>query len=101
MGAISGGREIWGFPKHHDGCLTPRWAVKQTRYGQAFKATMHTAPWDPRTDSLIVHSGAGEYGSILGRWNFAPAVKMHSPDFKIVAFKPAGWLKSDKCPTSA
>lgn len=147
MGAVSGGREVWGFPKHHklanirtsydgnftvfnaehqgeavismraklpehtpgvvtvpqeaqtpkDGCLTPRWYVKQTRYGQAFKATLHIAPWDPSTDSLKVHSTGGEYGSILSRWNFQPALKVHSSDFKIVAFKPSGWV--DAAPT--
>jgi len=147
MGAISGGREVWGFPKHNklanirsgydgnftsfhaehmgkpvismraklpehtpgvvtvpqevettkDQCLTPRWSVKQTRYGQAFKATMHISPWDPKTDSIEVNREAGEYGEMLSRWNFQPAVKVHSTDFKIVAFKPSGWLEKNSC----
>lgn len=150
MGAVSGGREVWGFPKHHvladirydydgqngdfvsfsaehqskavismrvklpekspdvvttpqevatpkDACLTPRWVVKQTRYGQAFKATMHTAPWDPNMDQFTVHAEGGDYGSILSSWDFQPALKVHSSDFKIAAMKPAGWLSNTTC----
>jgi len=142
MNAISGGREIWGFPKHHkladiryiyegndtvfsamhegnavitarlrlpeatpghitqvqevktadNGCVTPRWSPKQSRYGEAFKATLNIAPWDETTDSLEVHGEDMWYGSMLKRWNFVPALKAHSSDFKIAAFKPANWL---------
>lgn len=142
MAAISGGREIWGFPKHYkladirydydgnytsfsaehlgnavltarvmlpeatpghvvqkqdlktpnDICVTPRWSPKQSRYGEAFSATWAIAPWDPKTDTLTVHGQDEWYGSMLKRWNFEPAMKMHSTDFKVAAFKPAGWL---------
>lgn len=143
MSAISGGREVWGFPKHHklasirydydganattfsashlgkpvlsarvrlpestpghvvqkqevrtapDTAVTPRWSPKQTRYGEAFMATLNVAPWDKATDNLEVHGQDEWYGKMLKRWNFAPALKAHSTDFKIVAFKPAGWL---------
>jgi len=143
MAAISGGREIFGYPKHHvladikyvyegpdkvhfkashqgvpsielrmnlpetladhitlpldlatptDGCISgPRWMVKQTRYGQAFKCTEHIAPWDDRTDSLKIGTD-NHYGALLKSFNFIPKIKVHSDDFKIVAFKPSGWL---------
>lgn len=143
MAAISGGREIFGYPKHHvlaaieytyegddyvhfkaahqgipavellmqlpekvpnvivlpleaatpkDGCISgPRWMVKQTRYGQAFKCTEYIAPWDSKTDSLKIGSD-GHYGALLGSFSFDPKIKVHADDFKIVAFKPAGWL---------
>jgi len=81
-----------------DGCLTPTqnplvpgFIPKQTRYGQAFCATMNFAPWNPTTDSLEIHADDTFYGALLKSWNFAPALKMHAPDFKIVAFKPDGW----------
>jgi len=146
-GAVVGGREVWGFPKHHvladihydydghlirfsavhqgqpvvsmrmqlpetaddvvtlrqevqtpkDASVTPRWTVKQTRYGKAFNATMHIARWQNSTDHFIVHSRGGQYGSVLSRWHFQPAVKMHAIDFKLVAFKSAGWLGAPTC----
>jgi hypothetical protein len=145
MAAISGGREVWGFPKSHipadirydysaDGnytmfsaehqglpvisarvklpesvpgavkippqtiktanntCVTPRWSPKQSRYGEAYIATIWQAPWDDSTDELIVHGEDEWYGKMLKRWNFQPALKAHSTDFRIAAFKPSGWL---------
>lgn len=81
-----------------DGCVTPNqnprvpgFIPKQTRYGQAFCATMHFAPWDAATDTLEVHAQDTFYGALLRSWNFVPALKMHASDFKIVAFKPDGW----------
>jgi len=143
MAAISGGREIWGYPKHPtlanieyeyegddhvhfkathrglpsvelkmklpektegvielpleaatdvDTCVSgPRWLVKQTRYGQAFKCTEYIAPWDSKTDHLRVGWDAW-YGLLLQSFRFQPKLKVHSTDFKIVAMKPAGWL---------
>ena len=55
--------------------VTPRWSPKQTRYGEAFKATLAMAPWDPATDSLQVHGQDEWYGKMLKRWRFAPALK--------------------------
>ena len=81
-----------------DGCITPNqnplvpgFIPKQTRYGQAFCATLHLSPWDPTTDTLEIHGDDLFYGALLKSWNFIPALKMHAPDFKIVAFKPDGW----------
>ena len=81
-----------------DACLTPNqnplvpgFIPKQTRYGQAFSATMHFAPWDAAADSLEVHDEDAYYGALLKSWNFVPVLKMHATDFKIVAFKPDGW----------
>lgn len=143
MAAISGGREIWGYPKHHvraqidyeydgdehvhfkashqgvpsvelrmklpetvpnvtvlpleaatgsDTCISgPRWLVKQTRYGQAFKCTEYIASWDETTDMLRVGFD-GHYGELLRSFRFSPKIKVHSTDFKIIANKPAGWL---------
>lgn len=145
MAAISGGREVFGYPKHPvladidyeyegadfvsfkahhlglpavdlrmklpetlpeeqvtvlpldaatpaDGCVSgPRWLVKQTRYGQAFKCTEYIAEWDESTDSLSVGSDL-HYGVLLQSFNFQPKLKVHSTDFKIVAMKPSGWV---------
>jgi hypothetical protein len=81
-----------------DACLTPNqnplvpgFIPKQTRYGQAFSATMHFSPWDAATDALEVHDEDAYYGALLKSWNFVPELKMHATDFKIVAFKPDGW----------
>ncbi len=81
-----------------DGCVTPSqnpliagFIPKQTRYGQAFCANLHLAPWDSSTDTLEIHSADSFYGALLKSWDFVPAVKMHTSDFKIVAFKPDGW----------
>jgi hypothetical protein len=81
-----------------DGCLTPTqnprvpgFVPKQTRYGQAFCATLHLAPWDPATDTLVTHPDDTFYGALLQSWQIVPVLKMHAPDFKIVAFRPDGW----------
>ena len=31
------------------------------------------------------------FGAVLKSWDFKPALKMHSSDLRIVAFKPDGW----------
>ena len=81
-----------------DTCITPRqnplqatFVAKQTRYGQAFSATMNFSPWDSATDSLTVFDQESYFGALLKSWDFKPALKMHCSDLKIVAFKPAGW----------
>jgi hypothetical protein len=81
-----------------DSCITPRqnpfkatFVAKQTRYGQAFAATMHFSPWDQATDSITIYDEEDYFGALLKSWDFKPALKMHCSDLKIVAFKPAGW----------
>jgi hypothetical protein len=81
-----------------DTCLTPQqnpfvagFIPKQTRYGQAFSATMHFSTWDLNTDTLIIHNEEHHYGALLKSWEFEPALKMHCKDLRIVAFKPSGW----------
>jgi len=83
-----------------DTCITPRqnplqatFVAKQTRYGQAFAATMHVSPWDETTDSLTIYSEEEYFGALLNSWEFKPALKMHCCDLRIVAFKPAGWIE--------
>jgi len=149
MAAISGGREVFGYPKHPvladidyeyegsdfvsfkahhlglpavdlrmklpeaypeeqvtvlpleaataaDGCISgPRWLVKQTRYGQAFKCTEYITEWDQASDSLSVGSDL-HYGVLLQSFEFKPKLKVHATDFKIVAMKPSGWVGAPK-----
>jgi hypothetical protein len=83
-----------------DTCITPRqhpvkatFVAKQTRYGQAFAATMNFSPWDPTTDSIVIFDEEDYFGALLKSWSFEPALKMHCSDLKIVAFKPNGWDK--------
>ncbi len=79
-------------------CITPKqnpfkanFVAKQTRYQQAFTATMNFLPWDTETDSLMVYKDEEYFGALLKSWDFKPALKMHSSDLRIVAFKPDGW----------
>ena len=79
-------------------CVTPSqnplvagFIPKQTRYGQAFAATMHFAPWDANTDSLQVFDEESFFGGLLKSWDFMPLMKMYCSDFRVVAFKPSGW----------
>jgi len=67
----------------------------QTRYGSALKCTQHVKPWDPTTDSLEFGEDA-HYATPIKRWDFTPVLKVHSPDFKIVAMKPSGWLSGEQ-----
>ena len=52
---------------------------------------MNFLPWDTETDSLKVYKDEGYFGALLNSWDFKPALKMHSSDLRIVAFKPDGW----------
>ena len=79
-------------------CITPKqnpfkanFVAKQTRYQQAFIATMNFLPWDPETDSIKIYGDEEYFGALLKSWEFEPALKMHSSDLRIVAFKPDGW----------
>ncbi len=84
-------------------CITPRqnpnkasFVSKQTRYSQAFAATMCFSPWNDDTDSLTVYDNEAYFGGLLKSWKFKPALKMHCSDLRIVAFKPDGWNSSFK-----
>ena len=79
-------------------CITPKqnfvkpsFVAKQTRYTQAFAATMYFSPWDNTTDSLNIYNDEDFFGGLLHSWMFKPHLKMHCSDLKIVAFKPEGW----------
>ena len=79
-------------------CITPRqnpnkasFVSKQTRYSQAFAATMCFSPWKDDTDSLTTYDNEAYFGGLLKSWKFKPALKMHCLDLRIVAFKPDGW----------
>ena len=79
-------------------CITPKqnpsranFVSKQTRYQQAFTATMYFSPWDQVTDSLTIYEDEAYFGALLKSWEFKPALKMHCSDLRIVAFKPDGW----------
>ena len=79
-------------------CITPRqnavkasFVSKQTRYNQAFAATMYFSPWDEATDSLTIYDNEAYFGGLLKSWAFKPVLKMHCSDLRVAAFKPAGW----------
>jgi len=79
-------------------CITPKqnplrasFVSKQTRYQQAFSATMYFCQWDDAIDSLTIYEEEDYFGALLKSWEFKPALKMHCSDLKIVAFKPDGW----------
>jgi len=75
---------LGGSHKGHNGAA-------QRRFAQHLCCTQHMAPWDPTTDT-IKFGGDFHYGGPISRWDFVPALKAHIPDFKIAAFKPAGWI---------
>jgi len=76
--------KLGGSHKGHNG-------AKQQRFGQAFKCTQFVKPWNAETDTLTFGDDA-HYGAPISRWDFTPVLKVHSPDFKIAAFKPVGWI---------
>jgi hypothetical protein len=82
--SLIGGPRFGGTHKGHNGS-------HQVRYGVAFKCTQHVKPWDATTDSLEFGDDA-HYASPIKRWNFEPVLKVHSPDFKIIAKKPSNWI---------
>lgn len=64
--------------------------ANQVRFGQAFKCTQHLKPWDEKTDTLTFGDDPF-YAEPIKKWGFTPIMKVHSPDFKIAAFKPVSW----------
>jgi len=75
---------LGGTHKGHNG-------ANQTRFAQHLCCTQHLAPWDGETDS-IQFGDSFHFGAPISRWDFVPVLKAHIPDFKIAAFKPAGWI---------
>ncbi|CAK0822320.1 unnamed protein product [Prorocentrum cordatum] len=63
----------------------------QVRYGTAVKCTQFVKPWDASVDS-ITFGDDPHYGLKIASWDFVPVLKVHSPDFKICAFKPVNWI---------
>lgn len=84
---ISGPR-LGGIHKDHNGS-------HQTRYGVAFKCTQHVRLWDAETDSLEFGDDA-HYATPIKGWDFEPVLKVHSPDFKIIAHKPSNWISGSE-----
>mmetsp|Transcript_104141 Transcript_104141/g.164337 ORF Transcript_104141/g.164337 Transcript_104141/m.164337 type:complete len:346 (+) Transcript_104141:27-1064(+) len=83
-----GGPRLGGTHKGHIG-------GQQTRYGVAFKCTQHVAPWKATTDSLEFGDD-DHYATLIKDWNFEPVLKVHSPDFKIIAHKPSNWISDSE-----
>lgn len=79
---------LGGVHKGHNG-------AKQTRYQSAMKCTQHVKAWDAKTDTLTFGDDS-HYAAPIKRWDFTPVLKVHSPDFKIVAMKPSGWMSGTK-----
>jgi len=145
MSAISGGSEMWGFPKHrhpaqirwdyhgenitqsttHCGKMAiemtmklpeftpghkkvsldwksepgkviggPRWMYKQTTFKQDVLMTQFHAPWDPKTDSLVIGNDP-HYGGVSNKYGFVPKLKINTRDFRVVAFQPEQWNQLD------
>ena len=82
-----GAPRLGGSHKGHNG-------ASQTFYATSLKCTQHVGPWNPQTDSLVL--GDNEHYLPLSRWDFQPTIKIHSPDFKICAHKPSGWISGDE-----
>jgi len=79
-----GGPRNGGTHKGHNG-------AHQTRYASAVKCTQYLTAWDPKTDSLEF-GDEEHYAMPIKKWGFKPVLKVHSPDFKILAHKPSGWI---------
>lgn len=82
-----------GTHKGHNGAF-------QSRYQTSVKATQIIAPWNSATDSLAFGTD-DHYASPIKRWNFEPLLKVHSPDFKIAAMKPSGWISGEEAAADA
>lgn len=81
---VIGAPLLGGTHKGHNG-------AHQVRFGQAFKCTQHVKAWDAKTDTLVFGDDA-HYAKNIKTWDFTPILKVHSPDFKIAAFKPSNWM---------
>jgi len=82
--SLIGAPRLGGTHKGHNGS-------HQVRYGVAMKCTQHVQPWDPNTDSLDFGDDL-HYATPIKGWDFEPVLKVHSPDFKIIAHKPSNWI---------
>eukprot|EP00756_Hemistasia_phaeocysticola_P015888 Hpha_TRINITY_DN15442_c2_g1::TRINITY_DN15442_c2_g1_i1::g.173026::m.173026 len=69
--------------------------ANQIRYGQAFKSTQYVAPWNPDVDKLSFGDDP-HYAGMITQWDFVPVLKVHTPDFKVAAFKPSGWVTGEE-----
>jgi len=84
--SLIGGPRLGGTYKEHNG-------AHQVRYGVAMKCTQHVQLWDAKTDSLDFGDDL-HFATPIKGWNFEPVLKVHSPDFKIIAHKPSNWISS-------
>jgi len=82
--SLIGGPRLGGTHKGHNG-------AQQTRYGVAFKCTQHVRLWDAETD-VLEFGDDSHYANPIKGWDFEPVLKVHSPDFKIIAHKPSNWI---------
>merc|ERR1711920_275876 len=89
--ALIGGPRLGGTHLDHNG-------AQQTRYGVAMKCTQHVKPWDTATDVLTFGEDS-HYAAPIKGWDFQPILKVHSPDFKIVAHKPSNWISGSAAAT--
>jgi len=86
-----GGPRLGGTHKGHNGAI-------QSYYSTSVKCTQIVAGWNPNTDSLRI--GDADHYVPLSRWDFQPLVKVHSPDFKICAHQPSGWISGKEAGAS-
>jgi hypothetical protein len=84
---VIGAPQLGGTHQGHNG-------AHQVRFGQAFKCTQHVKPWDAKTDKLTFGDD-DHYAKNIKKWDFTPILKVHSPDFKIAAFKPSNWISGN------
>jgi len=82
-----------GAPKH-GGTHRGDNGAHQSLYATSVKCTQIIAPWDPSTDTLEI--GENEHYAPISRWDFVPVAKAYSPDFKICAHKPSGWISGSE-----
>lgn len=82
-----GSPRLGGTHKGHNG-------AHQSFYSCSVKCTQIVGAWNPETDSLKI--GDNAHYLPLSRWGFQPLVKVHSPDFKICAHKPSGWISGEE-----
>merc|ERR1711939_1218681 len=86
-----GAPRLGGTHKGHNGTI-------QSFYKTSVHCHQHVAGWNSEKDSL--EFGDAEHFAPLSRWDFAPVVKAHSTDFKIVAYKPSGWISGEEAATA-
>jgi hypothetical protein len=82
-----GGPLYGGTNLGHNGAL-------QSLYATGLKCTQIIAQWNKETDSLFF--GDSDHFAPITRWDFSPTIKVFSPDFKICAHKPSGWISGEE-----